>query len=250
MGQYEDAVSVDNPSSWWKLDDATTTAVDSQGVQNGTYTGTVTRGSASIVYGTDTPTSAYFGGGRATFADVYDLVSVAFSLEFWVQPDLAINPTSYRRIVSKETTGTNAPGWLITNQAATDVNAFKLRFERRNTASGVFNATMNPGRVVDDQIYHVVVTYDLATLVMFVNGVQVHFENNATAMENTTGVLSFMSRSDGGSPMGGRLQHVAIYDGVALSPDRILAHYEAGMWPKAIRASYATFPKVKYRQNA
>lgn len=222
-------MAADAPSSWWKLDDLTTTAVDAQAVANGTYSGTYTQGAAPIVSNSDTA-AATFAGGRVAVSDVYDFVGVAFTVEFWIRPDLSLNPTTYKRVVGKEATGTNTPGWLLTCQSTADAsNPSRFRFERRNTAVGVINAVTGTGPAITGQTYHVVVTFDLATLRLYVNGAEVSNEAIATANEDTTGLVGFMARgADGASAMGGTLQHVTLYSGKALSVARVVEHYIVG----------------------
>jgi hypothetical protein len=221
---YADEVLDDAPAGYWRLGDpATPIAVDTAGGLHGTYLGGVTVGVEGAV-GSDPDTAAEFDGNSdlVQIADVFGFTGVEpFTLELWVRP--APLDDVVRSLVSKEaSTGGIAQGYRLRSRSD------GLAFFRWTAAGGDWVIA----KPLDGEVWsHVAVTYDGATLILYVDGTEVGLTISSAAVEDH-GAPLVIGAGVGGTTYfwEGAIDEVAIYP-VALSASRIEAHYLAGLAP-------------------
>ena len=224
---YSQVVLSDNPASYWRLDEvAGTTAADSAGAINGTYTNGPALNQTSGVR--DAGTAVRFDGTNdyITMGDNYDFAgTVAYSLELWVNPTAA--NSNWRRIISKDryVSSSDRGGWNLTLAAASDPIPNKVAFGRYDGGSGstAVNSTigLQPGTW-----YHLVVTYTGTQLRLYVNGTQHGLSSSIVSVEDHTTPMRVGNRPVT-DHFGGTLDEIAIY-GYALSAQQVTEHYNAG----------------------
>jgi len=223
LADYETEVAADNPTAWWRFEDASSaggsTAADSAGVYSGTYTGEI-----QLLVGV-AGQSARFDG----FLDYVEIgpmgtLPVEGSIELWFLTEAVQN---YRNVFT-----TGPLGGLPTGNNA-------IRFEEHATGDFYLAISDDSGGLPDfvirltpnlavDRWYHVVVTWDTASGV--VNG----YLDGARLVVNAANTFWPAQLSDvkigiGYEPTGerswlGRADEVAIYEH-ELSHGRIGAHY-------------------------
>ena len=153
------------------------------------------------------------------FGDVFDFPgNRAFSAELWLTPTTV--DTTGRRILSKEwSDAAGSQGWYLLHTAS------RLEFSR--IRDGVWNNASRPALTVGTR-YHVVITYDGTTMRLFVNGALAGSDASTQALTNGPAAFAIGGRPTGGSPFLGTIDEPAVYDGVALTPAQVQAHYDAG----------------------
>lgn len=231
LSEYARTVLADAPAGYYRLGDASATAVDSSGVApalNGTYGANVRSGAPSLLAVEAGNGAAQFNGGTAVPANVIAIPAAprlepaqSLSVEAWVS--IGGPSTSAVDLVSYGT----APAQAYTLQLlpnGTIAAAISTASGREFVAGKTILAAHRP--------YLVDATYDGSNLAVYVDGA---LDANAPV----TGPLSYVS--DGaanglslGAAFGstavaliGTLDEVAVY-GTALTPARIAAHWTAG----------------------
>ena len=110
-------------------------------------------------------------------------------------------------------------GWYLLH------NSSLVQFSR--IRNGVWNnasrAALTPGTR-----YHVAVTYDGTTMRLYVDGTLAGSGASTQALVDGPAVFTLGSRAGGGGPFLGTIDEPAVYDGVALTPTQVQAHYNAG----------------------
>jgi hypothetical protein len=209
---------------YWRLGEASGSAVDTalgRSVSAGT---SVTQGSASLLASTADTAYTYDGSNFTTLpTDAYEFTGVdPYSIEFWFKP--SVYDTTYRRIAQK---GGQASlgGWSIVYQSASGIYA--SRWEGSGTATERSTSHYPAASVVTGTTYHVVATYDGSTWRLYVNGSEVTpGVSTTTALMSSAASSAQMGGGTGGS-MVGALDEVAFYN-VALSSTTISSHYTTG----------------------
>jgi hypothetical protein len=226
---YDQVVLADSPAAYWRLGESSgTSAADSSGNGNGGgYVGGVTLGAPALI--TDANTSAGFGGsdGRMYFSDSASLSpTAAISLEAWIRPNAV--PTvsgSAWNLVSKWNT---ALLYLLGGASP------KFAFALYDTGTSSYGPTVvSTTTVAATTTYHVVGTYDGASLRIYVNGVlEGTFARSGSVNDSSFGgALAESGWGTRPSPaFDGRLDEVAIYRS-ALSSARVQTHYNKGTAP-------------------
>jgi hypothetical protein len=221
---YSQVVISDQPASYWKLDEAAgTTATDTMGAVNGTYTSGPVLNQATGVKDAGTAVTFNGTGDWITMADVYGFTgNAAFTLEAWVQPTAAT--TQSRRILSKTL---SSVGWNFYLQPSTaglpDVpNMVTLA---RSDAGGVSDFATSTTALTPGTWYHVVGTYDGTNMRVYINGALEKTRASSRAVGSTV-ISTRISHSTAGQ-FGGSMDEVAIYTS-ALSAQQIGEHYAAG----------------------
>jgi hypothetical protein len=224
---YPAVVEADDPLSYWRFGESTgSVATDEMGSTSGTYNGTVTLGAPGAIVG-DSNTAATFDGvsGYVDMGAGFAFGGTsAMSFEAWVSPGLGDNGA--RRFLSKETNNGGRQGYLMAYTATADAGSATLSWERWGAGGTDATATFIAVGVYS----HVVVTYDGATMAIYVNGVQVGTAPSTRSIQTLTDSFrvatysDFLSASD---CFPGTIDEVAIYDH-ALSPTRIALHYQVG----------------------
>src|SRR2546430_8577082 len=174
-----------------------TTVPDSSGNNNvGTVSGAAWTpagryGSALVFDGTSTsvtvPSSASLG------------LTTGMTLEAWVYPTVA--PTGWRAVIDKD-----VDGYYLMAASATD---------DRPAVGGTFTAgnqnVMTPSGLAVNTWTHLAATFDGTMVRLYVNGVQVASQAQATPLRTTTGTLQIGADSYAGENFAGRIDEVRIY---------------------------------------
>jgi hypothetical protein len=231
---YANAVLLDKPVGYWKLDEraGTPTAADSSGRgHEGTPTGTT--------FGVSGPmgtTAARFDGTSSSIklepeGDFEMSGTNVFSIEAWVSP--AQSQASERGyFFAREGSPTGDPtynagyGLLLDSQ---DGFAFE-----REVLDAPLSAKSTNTAVVPGAFTYVVGTYNGTTLALYVGGAPVAntsgTEGDTLAIPSDENRPAFIGAVSGGtsvvSGFTGALAHVALYD-KALTKDQIAAHFAA-----------------------
>jgi hypothetical protein len=220
---YSQVILSDDPASYWKLDEAAgTTATDSVGGLNGTYT------NGPVLNGTgvkDANTAVSFDGvnDSVVVSDQYDFAgNAAFSVEFWMNRSAS---GSNQRIVSKEryTSASSWGGWEVMLGPTSAVHF--LRMDGGSTSSAILTPV-----TATATWYHVVATYGSSTMRLYLNGTAVTpAVGSAFALEDSTVPLTFaqMANNSLARYFPGKIDEVAIYSR-ALTAQQVTDHYTAG----------------------
>ncbi|MEO7001906.1 MAG: LamG domain-containing protein [Ktedonobacterales bacterium] len=220
---YADIVSGDAPFAWYRLDEASGTAVYDATGQLGaaTLVGSPTLGVAGAISGdSDTAitcngTSQYVTLPTSGPGSALPVGNAAWSLEAWVK--LTANPGAAAVVVGFGTWGTNgACAYLGIDSGG---HAF----------ASVYGTNTAPGSVLSlNAWHHLVGTWDGTTLRCYVDGAQVGTAAPTGVSIGATGArIAANPASTTGSFFGGGVDEVAIY-AAALSATRVSAHSTAG----------------------
>ncbi len=170
----------------------------------------------------------------------------AISVEFWAKPGqtnaLACPAASVEFIAGPPA---QRNGWLFYqgDTTLTGGNGWLFRYYNNSSLTAVSGAAVTM-ELSTDQWYHVVGVYDGTNIKIYVNGVERAtsvFTSTPRGNTNPDIPLTFGARADGVSGYWnyqGSIDEAAVYT-TALSPERILAHYEAGI---------AAAPATPYQQ--
>jgi hypothetical protein len=202
-------------ASYWRLGETSgTTAADSSGAVDGTYTGAHTLGVSGGIAG-DTNAALRLAGGYADMADNHDFAGTAsFSLEAWVRPT-TIDGTS-RRIVSKALGGLQGYEFSVNSGSG-------LAFQRIAGSTNTVTAAAPPL----NSWSHVVATYDGTTMRLYVNGSLSNSAASALSLLDNAAALRLGNSALGTDGWAGDLDDIAIYAG-ALSAAQVQNHFRCG----------------------
>lgn len=230
---YSDVVLADSPLAFYRLGDASGSALtDSSGnARNGTYSTTnVTYAAPSLT--AITPGITLASGGNALIADAtWQNTGAAITVEAWIKP----SGTGGRTVFAKDNTGsTGTSAWRLGVNTANQVQ-FLFWHSALTTVTGT--TTLQAG-----VWYHIAGTYSVASgnAIVYVNGVA------ETTIGGKTGSITsivrdvYIGRLAGGSELyTGSIDEVALY-GTALSAARVLAHAQEGSNPTGASVSGLT----------
>lgn len=232
MSAYSDRVIADGATAYWRLNEASGTAVNSlvAGVPAGTISGGVTLNQPGALSDSD-PAMAFDGvNGQASVpVGTYSAVGTgAFTLEFWMRATVAPASTLYAIDVGGCGSIANA-GWAV-RVVNTNGGQIWLRFTKGDGTTPAFTFVGRDLFNYADGVwrhYVVVVTRggsDVATL--YINGVAYNSGTFPAAGWSLSGSLASTlgSASPNGSYAPVQLDEVAIYK-TALSASQIAAHY-------------------------
>ena len=166
------------------------------------------KGNAGTVNGATRSTSGKFGSALSfdgvndwvTVADASTLdVTNAMTLEAWVNPSAS---SSWRTVMMKEQTGGLAYGLYSTTDTSRPSGHIYTtsEFDTRGTAAVALNAWT-----------HLAVTYDGATLRMYVNGTQASTRNVTGSIINSTGALRIGGNNIWSEWFQGRIDELRVY---------------------------------------
>jgi hypothetical protein len=228
VGSYPSEVLADKPLAYYRFGEASGDVARDRAerMPGGRYTG-VTLGVPGAIAG-DTDTAVRLDGMSAwvSLADAFDFAGkVPFTIELWARPQLV--DELHRGLFTKEVAGGGVrQGYLLTLQLTAG-----LAFERAK--DGLTASVMT--RPLPAGVYsHVVVTFDGASLRLYVDGALAAGPIAATnELPDTTANAVAGARVSGNTPLGnaahfrGDLDELAFYD-QALSAARVAAHHRAG----------------------
>jgi hypothetical protein len=225
---YDAVIDADTPVSHWKMGWNTTKAVDRarRQLNLAAQNPPIAISDKGIVYQSDNDRANTFvtgssqrfrnPGSGAVDADgtLYDTANL--SVEAWIKPSATVlPPSSYgivRRnisLVSLNVSTLGKPSFEFTDPSVATKRASGLT----SVAAGV--------------AYHLVGTYDGATLILYVNGAEVARLASATGIRSDPTLYPEIGYH-GGAYWDGDIDEVAWYD-TALSPARVRAHFLAGL---------------------
>lgn len=224
---YREVVLEDGPVAYWRFEETSgTTAADETGNGNdGTHVGDVTPGVAGQIQE---------GGSGASYSGSMDWTSVGdvaalefsgtapFTLEAWVIRD-DVTAVQDRAILSKLSDGDVDPAkWELSSIA----DGSAIRFYVARDDSVAEDAAQSGYVYAAGTSYHVVGTYDGATLRLYVNAALIASTASTRTLPDTTGAVRIGARE--GPGVSGDLDEVAIYDR-ALTATEIDEHYRVGI---------------------
>jgi hypothetical protein len=220
---YEAAVLKDKPVAYYRLGERPPPqgglippAVDSSGNGNdGTYEDGASLGAGELIIDPALNTAVNFASGDVVIPDAPSLnfVNTKFTIEAWINGPLSV-PLTNQRVFDKAQAG--APeGYVL------DLGPSNVRL------AGCTNLEI-PFPLSDNITYHIVGVSDGAgTGYIYVNGVLAG-SGPYSSCNPYTGSAHIAVANDGTAHFTGTIDEVAIYKS-ALSFQRILAHYNAGI---------------------
>lgn len=222
--RYRDVVlGTSGLQSYWRLGEISgVTAFDSTGAMNGAHANGPTLG------GTGAPT--YANGATSFdgvddyigFGDVYDFAGTSsFTVEGWFNRTTVGEAGTWRIVAGKEPAADPRDGWAIAIAPGTQL----IYFDRVSASND--DAVASTTATVAGTWYHFAVTYDGATMRMYVNGALEASTASALSIPNTTYPLRLGSLDPAPTNrFAGRLDEIAIYN-VALSTAQVAEHYRS-----------------------
>ena len=224
---YESEVLADSPLAWWRQGEASGTVMaDSSGNgRDATFlnTGNLTYAQTSLLPQVPSDTAIkYNSTGRATLAFASWMYSTSFTVEAWVN----VTTTSGTQNLLARRTGGGSSG---------DAWQFRIDGGKPQVLSwhgGLRN--LMAASALSLGVHHLVATITPTQIVIYDNGAVLTSSTfgSANPTSNST-ELWFSSWGNGNEPLNNAtLDEVAFY-GTALSGARVLAHYNAGMFPPA-----------------
>jgi Concanavalin A-like lectin/glucanases superfamily len=230
---YDQAVTADSPTAWWKLADASGsgTAADASG---NSHTGTAT----NVTFGYPGPvsvnaseTAGFFNASSSTITSSYNPSGAAISIELWLNATVA-QLTAQPRVVANSHTDADNKGFQFQLTTASSLLTPKIGFGNGTTTaaiSGTYPVAASVGP--SNGWVHLVATYDSTTMRLYVNRIQSQSGTglSGSVAAGSNGISIGYNATYGGDFWGGSLAQVAIYT-TALSAPRVLAHYQAAVY--------------------
>lgn len=204
---YADMVIADGAAAYWKLNETSgSVAVDTIGLQNGTYVG----GISSVAGLVDGDTAVDLSSGRYVNLGDNDAYSIATTEELTFEAWINITATGpYNSIARKPSSIKELELYLGASKLKSDVGSLTAGLD--TVSAGTW--------------YHVAFTYKrYATVNAYLNGVLQQSKSSPGPPPNGTGSLILGNPSP--YPLNGLMQHVAIYP-TQLTGAQILDHYTA-----------------------
>jgi hypothetical protein len=224
---YDSVIDTDNPVSHWKLNQASL-FVDRKALTHIPVTTPVTLvGGLLVNNGSDSAVSMTAGANSITKGAVtgqgLPYETPTWSMEAWVKVSAlagAPAPTIFSRAfqVLKITGNITPPPRSVSPLV---LSGGYLRAEITDTGNIVRNID---SAITFGSVYHLVATYDGTNMVLYVNGAEISRVATPAAKTLSSTAPDFSTTAQSASYV---LDEVAWY-GTALSPARILAHYQAG----------------------
>ena len=242
-GAYDGAMASLKPLSYVRLNETGALPIDiaaNAGSLGATGNGVYRSGAAHPVMGalaSGTGTAAQFNGTSSHVLVPYAAElhpSSAFTFEVWVKPAETMTGGTLKTPISSGDFGDPRAGWLI-YQSATGWN---LRMFYQDGLNASLNITGGPVPQAGTW-YHLAGTYDGTTATLYVDGQPVASGAPTAYVAGTAGGFALGMRADRAFYWPGVADEAAFYS-AALSPARILAHYQAGTNPAPATAYSAT----------
>ena len=224
---YRDTVlATTGLQSYWRLGETSSaSAADSKGTITGSYVNGVTLGGGGALLSDSNGAPSFDGvDDYVEIGDVYDFAgTAAFSIEFWIKKDVQ-EATKWARLIDKHKVTTPRDGWVFSVAPDTAGKPGVILFER--WGGGTQHSMASSTVTAVGTWYHVVGTYDGATMRLYVNGVLESSRASSVAMSDLTVPLRIAASAEGGSNFDGTIDEVAIYN-VALTGAQVLQHFNA-----------------------
>jgi hypothetical protein len=246
---YQSTVLSQGPVGYWRLNETThpsaatvlATNIGASGARgNGTYIAAERALKPGAIAAEPNDTAVGFAGVvvsnrvRIDFQPEWN-PSGPLTVEFWAKPSQTAvleSPASSVEFIPVPVRQRN--GWLFYqgNPDLTDGNGWVFREYNSGGLTNLTTASVNMA-LDTNTWYHVVGVFDGSNISTYVNGIlgaTTAFSGTPRPNTNSAIPLTFGARADGSEgyfTYGGQLDEAAIYD-AALSPARILAHYQAG----------------------
>jgi hypothetical protein len=230
-GSYFEEVMADGPLAYYRLGDTGDlglTLVDSSGNgHDGTLTGnagaTVNQFKPALILNDSDGAIDFIPSARGDADTTSGWADVAtWTAEAWIRPDVL---SGQRTIFCHDDDGSaNEIAWRL------DLGGTKVKAWLNRAGVGTDDSLTGATTLVVGSIYYLVASYDGATLKVYVNGA---LDGSASA-PGTTQVpipptpLRIGALLGSAEEFDGIIDEVAFYSG-ALSDDRIMAHYQAGV---------------------
>lgn len=224
-------VDVDQPDHWWRLDDpnGSLLARDFAGGAHGTHVGGVLGEQDPIIAHDDGKCVHYTVGSTYTNLPGSAAPSgTTWTAEAWVKLDWP--PTDVQDPGTSGHDYVTFPVWYFGN--GTDSVELYMLYGRTLTVKfgDGTNTTLATAPFTLAQPHHVVVTRSGNVLLLYLDGVAVGLGGVSSSHVTPTTMhrlhADFASTTEGHTP--GFMSDFAIYDGVALTPQQIASHYQAG----------------------
>lgn len=213
----------DSPHRLWPLTDASGTASDASGnAGNGTYVGSPSLASRSLLLGR---VADFDGSNDYVNCGSYNLSgSASQTLEIWGMTDI------------QATAGGSEPHGLQTAFGVEySANLFELRIGTLTpefvVKAGTTTHVLTGTAVAIGELFHLVGVYTSTTLRFYQNGVLVDSEaSGGSLVANQTFAIGHVTPGQGYTrPFNGALGYAAMYTATELVADRVKAHYQAGI---------------------
>jgi len=215
---YHEVVLADDPLAYFRLGESEgDVAADAVGDFPGRYVGeAIEYGVAGLVRGGDTAIRLT-GAERVVIGDSFSFADgQPFSLEAWIQAETLDD--EIRVVMAKPfTSEVGEQGYSLAVRQEAGIRFWFARDGQQKRVLGDYSVR---------QVAHVVATYDGQTARVYVNGVQLGSGRIPFTLVENEGEF-VLGNSRQGIGFVGILDEVAVY-GVALSPERVRAHYDAG----------------------
>jgi hypothetical protein len=231
---YSSVVLADSPIAYYRLDEPSgAMAHDSSGHGlDGTWGALVTRGAPGLI-AEDSDAAATFNGGTWSAASIVTVPTSPL-----LQPTQAVSVELWMRqsVYNGDATPLLANGDWNMSQPAYGVvmfaNAFGVLLNTATTGPVGGPGFLTVTKPALNTTYYFVETYDGQNVKMYVNGALQATKAASGSIVNYTneglGIGSVVTSAIGDAVFAGTLDEVAIY-GTALTPQRIQAHYAAGL---------------------
>jgi YVTN family beta-propeller protein len=217
-GPYAQGVKGDNPSGYWRLDEASgLNAADSFGSNPGTYKNGVTLGRPSLLV-SDPDTAAGFSGTNQ-YVSIPSTAPLSpattLTAEAWIKPTSLPAAGAFRSVLTKPESYT------------LQFNGPKLEFTIMQ--SGTRHRLQAPSNaIVAGSTYHVVGTFDGFTQRLYVNGSQVASVSLTGGITVNANALNIGSWNGSQEFFNGTIDEAAVYP-LALSASQVAVHYANGI---------------------
>jgi hypothetical protein len=228
---YQALVLASGPVSYWPLNETNgTTAFDiASGLNPMTYGGTLTLNQTGL-RADGNPSVLFFAAAadpdntRAAYNA--SLNPNQFTVECWVKPT---NITVQYLVSIQDRTGGGRTGYAIWKNNGGP--GFGMQWGTGPTTTGSINS---PNAAIPDIAYHVVATYDGATMRLYENGILVNSQSVAVYQPASAAQPGFTVGSRNGvTSAPSYIQDVAVYTR-ALTPLEVETHYNAAVAPPTL----------------
>jgi hypothetical protein len=150
---YENVVTSMTPLLYYQMGELSgTTGVDTMGLNNGTYAGSLTLGQAGLLNTDATPSVLINSGGHLNPANIPAVRLNTMSGVFWARQTGTIS--SFARYAEFDGESVSSPGWALQNDGGTGLGL------RLDTSAGVNQLLSFPGHVGDGNVHMIAFAAD------------------------------------------------------------------------------------------